>query len=599
MRLQTANGLSNPLVFHVGQLPEVSEKAASPVDGIRNRASARKNQLARNEASQKVDISLPTVLNGQITPGDVDSYRFAARRGQQLVAVVHARRLIPYLADAVPGWFQATLGLRDADGQQLARVDDFHHDPDPVLHYEIPDDGEYVLEIYDAIYRGREDFVYRITVGEVPFVTDVFPRGVPAGEQTPITLRGWNLPESTVLLDARNRPPGSDFLCVRPHDWITDLPPVVVEAMPNGMEREPNNDFQNAHAVELPMVLHGRVQQPGDVDVFSFTGRQGTEVIVDVQARQLKSPLDSLVQLSDAAGHRLAWNDDQEDLGAGLVTHHADSYLSVRLPHNGQYCVQLKDAQHRGGPEYSYRLRISAPQPDFALRLVPSTINAAAGATVVLTAHALRRDGFSGDILLALKDAPQGFALKGGRIPGNQSKIRLTLTVPDSPAGEVVTLQVQGTAEIAGQTITRMAIPSDELTQAFAYTHLVPMQELKAMITRGRARRIGLHPVGQLPIRIPAGGTAKLAFQATRGSYRANVQLALAEPPAGISVGKISFDRPTLTVELQSHAESVQPGLQGNLIFTASARRNSGGRPANRRTPSTTLPAIPFEILQP
>ena len=33
-----------------------------------------------------------------------------------------------------------------------------------------------------AIYRGREDFVYRITIGELPFVTSIFPLGGRAGE---------------------------------------------------------------------------------------------------------------------------------------------------------------------------------------------------------------------------------------------------------------------------------------------------------------------------------------------------------------------------------------------------------------------------------
>ena len=38
-----------------------------------------------------------------------------------------------------------------------------------------------MIEINDAIYRGREDFVYRITIGELPFVTSIFPLGGPAG----------------------------------------------------------------------------------------------------------------------------------------------------------------------------------------------------------------------------------------------------------------------------------------------------------------------------------------------------------------------------------------------------------------------------------
>ena len=47
----------------------------------------------------------------------------------------------------------------------------------------MPADGEYIVEIKDAIYRGREDFVYRVAIGEFPFVTGVFPLGGPAGEQ--------------------------------------------------------------------------------------------------------------------------------------------------------------------------------------------------------------------------------------------------------------------------------------------------------------------------------------------------------------------------------------------------------------------------------
>src|SRR5208283_2109058 len=92
-----------------------------------------------------------------------------------------ARELLPYLADAVPGWLQAVLTLYDARGKELEYEADFRFHPDPVLLFKIPSDGEYVLEIRDALYRGREDFVYRIAVGELPFVTSIFPLGGRAG----------------------------------------------------------------------------------------------------------------------------------------------------------------------------------------------------------------------------------------------------------------------------------------------------------------------------------------------------------------------------------------------------------------------------------
>jgi len=38
----------------------------------------------------------------------------------------------------VPGWFQAALTLRDAQGKELASADHFLFHPDPLLEYEIP-----------------------------------------------------------------------------------------------------------------------------------------------------------------------------------------------------------------------------------------------------------------------------------------------------------------------------------------------------------------------------------------------------------------------------------------------------------------------------
>ena len=80
------------------------------------------------------------------------------------------------------------------------------------------------------------------------------------------------------------------------------------------------------------------------------------------------------------------------------------------LPTDGTYYVHLYDAQHEGGPEYGYRLRISPPRPDFELRVVPSSINIRAGSSEVITVHAVRRDGFNGPITLATEGRPGGLS---------------------------------------------------------------------------------------------------------------------------------------------------------------------------------------------
>src|SRR5208283_2581414 len=85
------------------------------------------------------------------------------------------------------------------------------------LDYEIPGDGEYVAEIHDSIFRGREDFVYRISIGELPVVTSIFPLGGKAGARTAIEILGWNLPAARVTENFKSKTKG-----VHPVSFVKD-----------------------------------------------------------------------------------------------------------------------------------------------------------------------------------------------------------------------------------------------------------------------------------------------------------------------------------------------------------------------------------------
>ncbi|MBM3889300.1 MAG: hypothetical protein FJ388_09265, partial [Verrucomicrobia bacterium] len=421
IRLATAMGLTNPMVFRVGQVPEFTKKAApvSPEQVLGQETTRFRYGMGKEETPiGETRITIPATINGQIRAGGVDHYHFRARKGQQLVIAASARELVPYISDAVPGWFQAALTLYDAKGVELAYDDDFRFHPDPVLFYRIPADGDYVIEIKDAIYRGREDFVYRITVGEEPFVTSIFPLGGRVGEQTAVELKGWNLNSSphaprevsdgditrsvmtTMTVDARDKQPGIVPVSIRKGDLVSNIVPFAVDTLPECLEKEPNNSRDAAQKVTLPIIVNGRIDQRGDVDVFSFEGRAGDEVVAEVHARRLDSPVDSVVKLLNSAGKQLAMNDDHEDKGSGLNTHHADSYLRAKLPADGTYYIQMADTQRKGGPEFAYRLRISQPQPDFELRVAPSSITVRPMTSTPITVYAMRKDGFAGDITL-------------------------------------------------------------------------------------------------------------------------------------------------------------------------------------------------------
>ena len=598
IRLRTAAGLSNPLAFCVGQLPEFSKRELKPEEGGQRFRPARNNNEAKAVAATETSITIPAVVNGRVLPGGVDRFRFSGRKGQRLVVIASACDLISYLFDAVPGWFQASVALYDGKGRELAYADHFRFHPDPVLSCVLPADGQYLVQIRDSIYRGREDFVYRLSIGELPFVTSLFPLGGPAGATNIIELTGWNLRATQIMLT--NCEAGVHLLSVTNEQGASNLVPFAVDTLPEGLEEEPNDSPERAQRITLPIIVNGRINKPGDRDVFRFQARAGEEVVAEVLGRRLNSPLDSVLKLTDAAGNELAFNDDYADKGEGLETHHADSWLHATVPADGTYYLHLSDAQHDGGPEFAYRLRVSAPRPDFELRVAPASLSLRSGGSAPLTVYAIRKDGFTNAIDLALSGAAQGFKLSGGRVPAGQDSIRLTLTAPFVPPGAPVSLALEGRARIQGRAVLRPAVPAEDMMQAFAYHHLVPAQELKVAVTgRGGSPRI----LDSTPVKIPAGGTARVRIATSFRGAGNRFQLDLSEPPDGIWLQKTATDGDEAELVLNCDAKKVKPGFKGNLIVEMVMQQGGGGKGAakgagQRRSPGT-MPAIPFEIVEP
>ncbi|MCX6967092.1 MAG: peptidase [Verrucomicrobia bacterium] len=580
MRLLTPQGLSNPLAFCIGTLPE-----------------QRKPEALGKTVETAMQVVLPTVINGQILPGEVDHYAFQARRGARVVIATQGRDLIPYLADAVPGWFQPVVALYDAKGREVAYANDYRFSPDPVLCYEVPADGVYLLEIKDALYRGREDFVYRLTVGEIPFVTGIFPLGGHTGLASTVDVAGWNLPSTRAIVK-----PGETEGIYRVENlrngFVIGDVAFAHSNLPERIEKEPNNTPKEAQPVTLPKILNGHINAPGDVDVFSFSANPGDKVVAEVVARRLNSPLDSWLKITDETGLQVAFNDDRDDKGSGLLTHQADSYLSFTIVAGGRYFLSIGDSQHKGGPEYAYRLRISAPQPDFALRAVPSNLNARPGETVPLTVYALRQDGFAGDIQFAFKDAPEGFLLAGGDIPAGQDKIRATVTFPQAPLPEPVVLALEGSADMEKRKLIHPVVPADDMLQAFIYHHLVQAGALYATNNGGRGRTL-FQIAKPERVKLAPGSVTRVTLASPyRKPFASNaLRIQLSEPPAGITLESVSPDPVGLAIALRTSAK-VPQGLRGNLLLEAFYENGDSEKKKFTKSsyPVGFLPAIPFKV---
>ncbi len=550
LRIMADAGLSNRFRFEIGRLPEVLETEP-------NDTPAQAQELP----------SLPITINGQITNADRDHFRFHATAGEQLLIQAHARAIKPYLADAVPGWFQARIALYDAaTGKKITEVDDFRFDPDPVLLWDVPATGDFVIEIWDALSRGREDLVYRLTVGRLPFVTDIFPLGAAPGPAV-ITARGINLPGTTATWkrDFTGQPPGIHLI----GDEKTALGPTnrrlfEIGALPEMREKkEPNNNPRNGQNITPPVVINGRIDKPGDTDCYVFTAKKGDRLVLDVMARRLDSPLDAKIRIGPqklfteaaaaaetkalAAGkpkprrNQPPFSDDVKDERYGLVTHHADPRIDFTAPADGEYNVFIEDTQDQGGPEYAYRLRVAPPQPDFELRVLPDNLSVSAGSNVVVQLRAFRIDGFEGPITLKLEGLPDGFALGAATIPAGKNSAILTLAVPPTAEPGVYKPRFSAEADItdpAGNDQPRRVrhdvSAAEELMQAFFYTHTVPVAQSYLVVGPAAPFRVELAraadagvlelPVDvevEIPIRVIREGKQKfnspVRVTATRG----------------------------------------------------------------------------------
>ena len=481
IRVVTKRGISNALPFYVGQVPEAARK---PMKTCQKQVLGKEYlaKVKRPTDEEEVRVTVPCTMNGQLAAGWVDAYRFPARKGQRLVISAKARHLIPYVADGVPGWFQAVLKLYDADGNELAYNDDFRFDPDPVLFFEVPEDDEYVLTINEAIFRGRESFTYRITIGEVPFVTSIFPLGGRAGEPVKIEMEGWNLDKATLASPPKDAKPGKHLIAASNGKLSSNYVPFALDTLPECLDAESNDEPSKAQKVTLPIIVNGRSDRPGDWDVFEVQGKAGQTIVTEVQARRLGSPFDSFVKVTSADGKIIGLNDDHYDAASGLNTDHADSYLMVKLPADGKYFVHIGDTRRHAGKAYAYRLRISEPRPDFELRMIPSKMVMRSKSSASVKVFAIRKDGYNGPIKLSFKDLPKGFESGGATIAEKKQDVNLALKTSLEETEQPVNLTVVGSATVGGREIVNQAVPAEDTMQAFLWRHLLPADDLPAFV---------------------------------------------------------------------------------------------------------------------
>jgi hypothetical protein len=401
VRIETASGISNILLFTLGTFPEVTEEESMP--------GALPNSNDSIETAQPVPSS-PVTVNGTLKGPERDVYRVSGKMGERRVFEVEARRC----GSAV----DPVLRILDGQGRQLARSDDSPGAGlDARIDFTFPKEGFYYVEVTDARFSNQGQNFYRLKVGAYRYAQGVFPLGGRRGEQVPVTFFGGGAGAGVkTTADLRGVAPNDRFTRVSLPESpalpfvfaVTDLPEVM----------EPVQG-----AAPIPGVINGRLDKPGEVDRYHLNAQPGERLLIELQARELgTSKLEGIITAYDVAGKKLGSAGDQplpEDVFAvqGTSRTSSDPFLNLTVPEGVRAIdVTVEDLALRGGPLYGYRLMVRRQAEDFRLTISAPQINIPAGGAVAFSVNADRR-GFDGPIQLGISDLPAGLHAEGGIIP--------------------------------------------------------------------------------------------------------------------------------------------------------------------------------------
>lgn len=421
-RLMTRLGLSSSRVFTVGTLAEVW-----PTKPNTTLATA-------------FELPLNSVCNATISDRSVDHYIFQAAKGQRIIVDCASR--------GIDSKLNATVIIADAAGRDL-----LVERRGGVLDFAVPQDGKYVIKVHELTFKGGPAFFYRLGL--------------------------WDLPVGATIV----RQPTTRT--VNSFSW----PPVGLAREASLTETEPNNDGPRAQKISLPCDLAASFFRAADVDVFEFEAKRGEEWWIEVASERFGRPTDPAILVQHVArlegGEKLTDVLELSDVPSPVKVS-SNGYAYDGPPYNagtsdilgklvvkedGLHRLQLTDlfGGTRDDPGNVYRLVVRKAAPDFALvawalhmelrngdrAALSKPIALRGGATMAIEVVAFRRDGFDGDIELAMEGLPSGVTAQGLKIPTGQSRGLVLITARQDAPRAFASATFVGRSQFSGQEVTR------------------------------------------------------------------------------------------------------------------------------------------------
>ncbi len=414
LRVRSLEGVSDLRTFAVGNLPEVKEVEPNT-----------------DFAAPQV-VPLSCTVSGIVQAEDVDHFVVDLKKGDRLTAELEGLRL-GYT------FFDPYVAILNAARFELSRSDDAALlSQDCLASIVAPEDGKYIVQVRETSFGGNGASFYRLHIGGFPRPTAVYPAGGKPGEALTVKWIGDARGEFTSQVTLPTTGETAE-LFAQDSAGPSPSPNVVrVIDLPNALEAEPNDAVAQATvAGAAPLAANGIIEKDGDVDFFKFTAKAGQQLDIRVYARKpLRSPLDPVLVVYNAQGGGIASNDD---------TGGPDAYLRFNPPTDGEYLLSVYDQLRAGGPDFIYRVELTAIKPSLTMRLperrqyVSTTLSVPKNNRMAVMVAA-QRQNFGGDLNVAFDGLPAGMAFETVPMTAALSEIPVVFsaTADAAPAGALV-----------------------------------------------------------------------------------------------------------------------------------------------------------------
>lgn len=462
IRVRTPEGISNLRLIEITDLPVV-----------RAREPNGRYRLGKLDLEQAQPITLPAVIAGGRLAGDVDVFRFSARKGERLTFVTETRRL-GLTPDPI-------LRLRDSRGRTVTYA---HDTPglrrDERIDWTFAETGDYFVELQSEGTSGWNNH-YVLKVGDLNYARSVFPLGGRRGEKVRFEVTDRDGKSSSVEARVPDDPTNDHWHLPLP-DYRGSLPWRLASGNLTEILEQP---AAHAQPVDWPTTINGRINQPGEEDRYQIAVKPGQTVRLEMEAYYLGSALDGALLVYDPIAKKLlAQSDDQRQ-------RNPDPALEFTVPEGTrEVIVAVRDCLQHGGLEYGYRLTIDCGGPDFYLWLgkaqnpsrtneeneswfrmdASDTLSLPIGVPTKLHITARRnpqendvfykgpRQGLQGPIRLRAENAPPGVTVEPAEIPAGKTDGELiVMATADAPRHPFELVIVGEGAREDGSVVRRIA----------------------------------------------------------------------------------------------------------------------------------------------